>query len=89
MPFAMLCFLLFGIGGVLYEASAPFLDAMARLLLTVNAGFGLGGAAAVDVVRPPLWLTIVLLGGGFLQHQRPACFCACVNSTGRFFAAAC
>ena len=65
MPFAMLCFLFFGIGGVLYEASAPFLDAMARLLLTVNAGFGLGGAAAVDVVRPPLWLTIFLLGGGF------------------------
>lgn len=65
VPFAMLCFLFFGIGGVLYEASAPFLDAMARLLLTVNAGFGLGGAAAVDVVRPPLWLTIFLLGRGF------------------------
>lgn len=65
VPLAMLCFLLFGICGELYAQIAPFLDAMARLLLFVNNGFTLGGASAVDVTRPPLWLTIFFLGGAF------------------------
>ena len=66
VPFAMGCFVLSGCaGGTLFSLCLSFLEAMAQMLLRINAWFGLNGHAAINVVRPPIWLTILLLGGAF------------------------
>ncbi len=66
VPFAMGCFALSGCaGGSLFSLCLSFLEAMAQMMLRINAWFGLSGHAAIEVVRPPIWLTILLLGGAF------------------------
>ena len=66
VPFAMGCFALSGCaGGSLFSLCLSFLEAMAQMLLRINAWFGLNGHAAIEVMRPPIWLTILLLGGAF------------------------
>ena len=66
VPFAMGCFALSAfLKGNPLTLLLSFLEAMAGMMLRLNARFGLNGYAAVDVVRPPVWLTVFLLGGAF------------------------
>lgn len=66
VPFAMGCFALSSfLKGNLLTLLLSFLEAMTGLMLRLNAWFGLNGYAAVDVVRPPVWLTVFLLGSAF------------------------